>query len=638
MNKRISFVSAAVAAVALLGYGWSQPASAAPQVYLNGQPLATSVAPITVNGSTLVPMRDIFEALGATVQWNALSQSITAQKGDKNINLQIDNRNAIVDGQMVMLNQPAVLVGGRTMVPLRFVSEALGANVDYNAGLNLISINKALDTPVTTTTTTTNTTGGTTTVTPTGTTTTGATTTGTTNVTTTTNNTTTGTAVAGYRTINVPAGVVVPVTLDQELSSAKTQVGQTFTATVASQQLGDSEFPPGTKLEGLVIEAAPRKGADPGVLDFDFRNAVLPNGTRVPIRGELYALDNTTVSANQGRIVANTSSASSTDRMKIIGVGVGAGYLIGHVLLKQNGLLSAVLGGAAGYLYDRSRDSRRAADARLAANTRLGVKLTNDVSYNDNSDYADYRTVYLRQGNMPTYLLNPTQKSLAEYPIAPAVTTGSATGGTVTGVPGTAVAGYREISIPAGVVVPVTLDQALSSATARVGQKFTATVTSQKIGDSEFPANTKLEGVVIEAQPLEGENPGVLDLDFRTALLPDRTRVPIRGVLYSLDNNSVNNTNGRIVAKNTKSNNRLKIIGIGAGAGYVIGHLLLKQNALLSAILGAAGGYLFSNSKDKPAEASLGQGTSLGVRLDDPVSYADRNGYYDYRTSYLRTQ
>ncbi len=70
----------------------------------------------------------------------------------------------------------------------------------------------------------------------------------------------------------------------------------------------------------------------------------------------------------------------------------------------------------------------------------------------------------------------------------------------------------------------------------------------------------------------------------------------------------------------------------------MIGHLLLKKNGILSAVLGAAGGYLYSQQKDKGkvAEAVVPEGTRLGVRLDRPVRYADTTGYADQRAAFLR--
>lgn len=343
-----------------LGAGISGVASAqpAPQVYLNGTPLRLEVAPIQQNGRTLVPMRDIFEALGATVNYNSLSQAIAAQKGTTTVRMALGTRNATVNNVPVKLDAPAQAYYGRTMVPLRFVSEALGADVSFNPSNRIVSINAS-----------------------------GA------NIGNGYNNG--GTQVAGIREISIPAQSVVPVTLDQDISSATATVGQRITATVVSERIGDSEFPAGTTLQGNVVEATKRSGSNPGVLDLRFRSALLPDGTRVPIAGDTISLDSDTVANQDGRIVAKGAARSNSNSLKVIGIGAGAGFLVGK-LLKKNGTLAAVLGAAGGYLYDRSKNKGGAADARLAAGTKLGVRLRNGVTYRDTTGYYQQRSNYVK--------------------------------------------------------------------------------------------------------------------------------------------------------------------------------------------------------------------------------------------------
>ncbi|HVF09846.1 MAG TPA: copper amine oxidase N-terminal domain-containing protein [Abditibacteriaceae bacterium] len=353
MNYKKSFKAAGVAALALGTVAWSEAAQAS-YVTLNGQPLATSVAPITRSGRTLVPMRDIFEALGATVQWNSLTQGIVATRGTTAINMQIGNRVARVNSQQVRLDHSPMLYRGSTMVPLRFVSEALGARVNWNNARQIAAITTAGSTA------------------------------------------SAGTAVSGVRSITVPAGAVVPVTLDSTLSSASAKVRDTFLTTVVSTNPGDSEFPSGTKIEGVVTEVRRKTATSPGLLDVDFRAIVLPTGERYPLRGRLSALDDDSVTQeSEGRIVAK-SSTKNKDRVKLIGIGAGAGFLIGKVLLKQNGILSAVLGAAGGYLYSQSKSKNRLAEVNIAPGTKLGVQVDRPMTYTDASGYAQQRAPYIR--------------------------------------------------------------------------------------------------------------------------------------------------------------------------------------------------------------------------------------------------
>ncbi len=111
-----------------------------PRVKINSRQLTFDVDPEITKGRTMVPLRKIFEELGANVTWDQATNSITATKDGKVIYLQINVDTADVNQQTVQLDAPPMLKNGRTLVPLRFVSEALGATVNWNANLQLVSI------------------------------------------------------------------------------------------------------------------------------------------------------------------------------------------------------------------------------------------------------------------------------------------------------------------------------------------------------------------------------------------------------------------------------------------------------------------------------------------------------------------
>ncbi|WP_051569352.1 copper amine oxidase N-terminal domain-containing protein [Alkaliphilus transvaalensis] len=96
--------------------------------------------PVIESGRTLVPIRFIAEELGHKVDWNGQKGEVTIQGEDKDIRLEIGNIRPLVNGQAITLDVPAKLVGGRTFVPLRFVSEALGAKVDWNSKTSVVDI------------------------------------------------------------------------------------------------------------------------------------------------------------------------------------------------------------------------------------------------------------------------------------------------------------------------------------------------------------------------------------------------------------------------------------------------------------------------------------------------------------------
>ena len=84
------------------------------------------------NDRVLVPIRKIFEALGADVFWNEAEQTAIAERGGKTIIIPIGKNYMTVNGSRVTLDVPARLINNRTLVPARAVSEALGCAVDWN--------------------------------------------------------------------------------------------------------------------------------------------------------------------------------------------------------------------------------------------------------------------------------------------------------------------------------------------------------------------------------------------------------------------------------------------------------------------------------------------------------------------------
>ncbi len=110
------------------------------RVRINGEPFRSAVAPVTQEGRVLVPMRAIFEKLGARVDYNSYDRSIVARREGTVVRMTLGGDRAFVDRDPVRLDVPAQAYDGRTLVPLRFVSEALGANVDYDSYRMLVSI------------------------------------------------------------------------------------------------------------------------------------------------------------------------------------------------------------------------------------------------------------------------------------------------------------------------------------------------------------------------------------------------------------------------------------------------------------------------------------------------------------------
>lgn len=108
-------------------------------VFVNGEKIDfkdgnDEVNPVIVNGSTLVPIRKITEKLGAKVDWNNDTHTATIRLIDTTIQLVQDSTNATVNGNAVTLEVPAQNIGGHILVPLRFISEQFNKTVDYVPG------------------------------------------------------------------------------------------------------------------------------------------------------------------------------------------------------------------------------------------------------------------------------------------------------------------------------------------------------------------------------------------------------------------------------------------------------------------------------------------------------------------------
>ena len=98
------------------------------------------VEPTLVNDRVYVPLRGVLEKMGADVRWNPDRRTVIATQGRREVRLPVGGP-ATVNGRRVALDAPAMLIGGRTMVPLRFMAEAFGADVSWNSGERQVSIN-----------------------------------------------------------------------------------------------------------------------------------------------------------------------------------------------------------------------------------------------------------------------------------------------------------------------------------------------------------------------------------------------------------------------------------------------------------------------------------------------------------------
>ena len=335
-----SFAAAALAAAQNIG------------VTVDGRPvLFTGTQPTMVNDSVLVPLRGVFEQMGAQVLWDQGKQQVTAIRGEKTIRLVIGDRLADVGGRAVQLSTPAQVRNGSTLVPLRFLSEALGAQVRWNPNRMMVAVQ------------------------------------------------TSGGRAQPLRDARgsdrdnaarrdaiatLSKATVLPVKLDTNLSSNESRRGDRFTASLDSASGVYGQLPGGTKIEGRVVTAKPQNGSDPGLLELAFDRMVFPDGHTQDLTGTLVSLNDKDVKTDaDGRIVA--TGQAKDNRGLYAGYGAGAGLLIG--ILSPNNttkgnltktLLGGLLGLGAGE-YEKTKN-QNPSNVRLKQGEKFGVRLDEDVT------------------------------------------------------------------------------------------------------------------------------------------------------------------------------------------------------------------------------------------------------------------
>lgn len=109
-------------------------------VIVDGVSIYSDVPPITIDGRTLVPIRAVSEALTAFVEWDEASETVYITKRSDVLSLKIGNEFIVKNGVEIPLDVPAQIINDRTLIPLRAVSEALSANVSWDETANTATI------------------------------------------------------------------------------------------------------------------------------------------------------------------------------------------------------------------------------------------------------------------------------------------------------------------------------------------------------------------------------------------------------------------------------------------------------------------------------------------------------------------
>lgn len=111
-------------------------------VYVGGKKVNFDVQPRLINNRTMVPLRAIFEALGATVDWDEHTRTVRSTKDDITVSLTVNYPRIDVNGEDIMLDSPPRIINGRTLVPVRAISESFDCEVVWHGDIKVVEIIK----------------------------------------------------------------------------------------------------------------------------------------------------------------------------------------------------------------------------------------------------------------------------------------------------------------------------------------------------------------------------------------------------------------------------------------------------------------------------------------------------------------
>lgn len=113
------------------------------RVKLDGQFLTFDTEPLIVGGRTMVPLRGIFEALGATVLWDNTTRTVTSFNEETIVKCTIGENEMYVNNEVRVMDIAPMIIEGRTLVPARFVAEAFDCDVQWDANNRIVNITSA---------------------------------------------------------------------------------------------------------------------------------------------------------------------------------------------------------------------------------------------------------------------------------------------------------------------------------------------------------------------------------------------------------------------------------------------------------------------------------------------------------------
>ena len=111
---------------------------------INSQTYKLDQAPVLINSRTMVPIRFITEALGLDISWESKTRSVLIEKETQTVRLYVDQSTAEVNSKLIYIDTPPTIINDRTLVPVRFISEVLGYQVSWKENTKEVSISNTL--------------------------------------------------------------------------------------------------------------------------------------------------------------------------------------------------------------------------------------------------------------------------------------------------------------------------------------------------------------------------------------------------------------------------------------------------------------------------------------------------------------
>ena len=434
----------------------------------------------------------------------------------------------------------------------------------------------------------------------------------------------------------VPTGTEVRATLDQELSSKTSQAGEQFTATVAQDVKGENGqtlIPAGSKLRGEVTNVEEGKTAAAirgrGRLNMRFIDVQLLNGRSAPITATLQSVHDPSGDKSaraktdeEGQVEARTSGR---DAARDVAIGAAAGTVAG--LIFGSALKGLAIGAIAGGGYVLAK---RGEEVELKRDSGLVLRL--DQPFSPTGQIGGGRTTLgTATSASSTSQTSQSTQTMAQNTAPTATQQQSQQPGDQP------VLEQRRASsealpheIAAGTQIKATLDEPLSSKTAKEGDTFTATVAEPvRSADNNvaIPVGSKIHGVVAKVE--EGEllpavrGRGTLSLRFQEVRTPTGETAAIAATLVSMHDTQgerperAGTTEEGEVEARTEGKDVARDIGIGAAAGTVAG--LIFGSTLKGLLIGAAagGGYVLAT---RGKDVELPENTGVVLQLEQNVA------------------